>query len=139
MDQQDTTMNPVAVQDTTQEPQESNLQVPASMPQTQQVHDLTSDTNDSQVAATAQTPEVETNYVINVGQAMVDLLTEVSMSDTKKQLISTEMGLPLDQVTSLCTSLLDKYDSGALTEAELAFLMAAPVADSVSPETSSTT
>lgn len=71
----------------------------------------------------------DASYVVKVGRSMVDLLTDISVSDTSKQQIAEEMKLSVDQVNTICTKLLDKIDNGDITEEDLAFLMTAPIAD----------
>ncbi|GIW61436.1 MAG: hypothetical protein KatS3mg089_0288 [Patescibacteria group bacterium] len=98
-----------------------NSQIASSMPPFQ--------TNDQVVENTSVNPQTEEDYITNVGQSMIDLLTDISNSDVRKQKIATEMRISIEQVTTICNRLLDKIDSGELTEEDLAFLIASPIAD----------
>lgn len=60
---------------------------------------------------------------------MVDLLTDISMSEERKQKVAQAMRISVSQVTTLVEELLDKIDSEQITEAELAFIITSPVAD----------
>jgi hypothetical protein len=69
------------------------------------------------------------DYITNVGEQLIDLLTDISLSDEAKQKVADTMRLPVPQVTAILDRLLDKIDSGQVTAAELALIMTAPVAD----------
>jgi hypothetical protein len=86
-------------------------------------------TNDQFVENTSDNQQSEEDYILNVGQSMIDLLTDISNSDVRKQKIATEMRISVEQVTTICDRLLEKIDSGELTEEDLAFLITAPIAD----------
>lgn len=86
----------------------------------------------------ASAPVEEVNYITNVGQSMVDLLTDISTSDTGKQKIAAEMNIPVEQIETLCNGLLEKIDSQIITEAELAFLLTAPITESGADQDQST-
>lgn len=89
----------------------------------------TQPTNDQVVEDTSTTQQTEGDYILNVGQSMIDLLTDISNSDVRKQKIATEMRISVEQVTTICDRLLEKIDSGELTEEDLAFLITSPIAD----------
>ncbi len=86
-------------------------------------------TSDQVVENTFDTQQTEGDYILNVGQSMIDLLTDISNSDVRKQKIATEMRISVEQVTTICDRLLEKIDSGELTEEDLAFLITSPIAD----------
>jgi len=69
------------------------------------------------------------DYITNVGEQLIDLLTDISLSDEAKQKVADTMRLPVPQVTAILDRLLDKIDNGQVTAAELALIMTAPVAD----------
>jgi hypothetical protein len=69
------------------------------------------------------------DYITNVGERLIDLLTDISLSDEAKQKVADTMRLPVPQVTAILDRLLDKIDNDQVTAAELALIMAAPVAD----------
>ena len=71
----------------------------------------------------------ESDYVKNVGESMVDLLTDISTSQAAQQKIATEMRISVQRVDAICTRLLEKYDSEELQYADFAFLMTAPIAE----------
>ncbi len=110
-----------------QSPGMENFQPQSSMPPSQPTPSQI--TNDQVVEDTSSNQQVEGDYITNVGQSMIDLLTDISNSDIRKQKIATEMRISVEQVTTICNRLLDKIDSGELNEEDLAFLITSPIAD----------
>lgn len=74
-------------------------------------------------------PTPSEKYIYYVGGGLIELLTQISTNDGQLQKVADTMRMPATDAASLLKELLEKIDSGALTDAELAFLMTAPVAD----------
>lgn len=72
------------------------------------------------------------DYVTNVGGSLVDLLTDISLSETRQQKVADTMRISVEEGKALLHGLLDKIDKEELTRAELALIMTAPVADETS-------
>lgn len=102
-------------------------QTPVAAPAASQQTPPVSETSPSQPVPVAA--DEAGSYITNVGQSMVDLLTDISTSDVAKQKIAARMRLPVEQVAATCNRLLDKIDNVELTEEDLAFLLTAPIAD----------
>lgn len=135
MDQQDNQINKPVDNQPSGAPAPGTQQSPTVPGAPQAPAQQTPQTAPPQTEAAAA--EEGTNYTTNVGQSMIDLLTDISLSDVKKQVIATKMRLPLEQVDAICNKLLGKIDAEDLTEADLAFLMTAPIADSTNDHESS--
>jgi hypothetical protein len=69
------------------------------------------------------------DYITNVGRSMVDLLTDISLSDELTKTVADTMRLTVGQVTEILEGLLDKVDNEQVTEEELALIITAPVVD----------
>jgi len=74
------------------------------------------------------TPQEE-DYVTNVGLSMIDLFTDISMSEGRKQKVAEAMKISVAQVTTIVEQLLDKIDNEQITEEELVFIISSSVAD----------
>ncbi len=76
------------------------------------------------------TPEApQNNYVHTVGESLIDLLTDISTSDARKQKLAEVMKISVEDVTGILDELLDKIDGELITEAELALIMTSPVTE----------
>jgi len=83
------------------------------------------------IAASGENTTQEGDYVTNVGVSMVDLFTDISMSEERKQKVAETMRISVAQVATIVEQLLDKIDNEQITEEELAFIISSPVADEV--------
>lgn len=90
------------------------------------------DMNSDEVVVDQGLPSTENiggEYIDNVGVSLIDLLTDISLSEDLIQKVADTMRLPVDKARIILESLLDKIDKRELTEAEIAFIITAPVAD----------